>query len=213
MGVSVSCQGCSVGKGGFSQSPGMDRNFLPFPDSSFSHLPVFPPSVIIEKAAGDAEAVAFDGRTYLEYHNAVTKRYLGCCAEPSPKPGIRAHSRRKSRDPGAPNRGRLFPVLPSKAALLAERFPPKFPAPGLAVVLLPGGNSWLSPAWFGNGMEPDPLCPGLEMPRGWSCQQDGTSLPWDTCDCPNLCSSPVLGRTLRCPWLCWSLGIPSGNAA
>ncbi|NXI04242.1 AGRIN protein, partial [Pachycephala philippinensis] len=29
--------------------------------------------VIIEKAAGDAEAVAFDGRTYLEYHNAVTK--------------------------------------------------------------------------------------------------------------------------------------------
>ncbi|XP_039940398.1 agrin [Hirundo rustica] len=32
--------------------------------------------VIIEKAAGDAEAVAFDGRTYLEYHNAVTKSRL-----------------------------------------------------------------------------------------------------------------------------------------
>uniref|UniRef100_A0A8C8SKM8 Agrin n=1 Tax=Pelusios castaneus TaxID=367368 RepID=A0A8C8SKM8_9SAUR len=29
--------------------------------------------VIIEKAAGDSEAVAFDGRTYMEYHNAVTK--------------------------------------------------------------------------------------------------------------------------------------------
>ncbi|XP_065277420.1 agrin [Emys orbicularis] len=29
--------------------------------------------VIIEKAAGDSEAIAFDGRTYLEYHNAVTK--------------------------------------------------------------------------------------------------------------------------------------------
>ncbi|XP_008934634.1 PREDICTED: agrin-like, partial [Merops nubicus] len=29
--------------------------------------------VIIEKAAGDAEAIAFDGRTYMEYHNAVTK--------------------------------------------------------------------------------------------------------------------------------------------
>ncbi|TRZ07641.1 hypothetical protein HGM15179_019466, partial [Zosterops borbonicus] len=38
--------------------------------------------VIIEKAAGDAEAVAFDGQTYLEYHNAVTKRY------PSPRTGI-----------------------------------------------------------------------------------------------------------------------------
>ncbi|NXU35218.1 AGRIN protein, partial [Drymodes brunneopygia] len=29
--------------------------------------------VIIEKAAGDAEAVAFDGRTYLEFHNGITK--------------------------------------------------------------------------------------------------------------------------------------------
>ncbi|NXL15067.1 AGRIN protein, partial [Setophaga kirtlandii] len=29
--------------------------------------------VIIEKAAGDAEAVAFDGHTYLEYHNSITK--------------------------------------------------------------------------------------------------------------------------------------------
>ncbi|KAJ7306392.1 hypothetical protein JRQ81_009738 [Phrynocephalus forsythii] len=29
--------------------------------------------VIIEKAAGDSEAVAFNGRTYVEYHNAVTK--------------------------------------------------------------------------------------------------------------------------------------------
>uniref|UniRef100_A0A452IZZ2 Agrin n=1 Tax=Gopherus agassizii TaxID=38772 RepID=A0A452IZZ2_9SAUR len=26
-----------------------------------------------EKAAGDSEAIAFDGRTYMEYHNAVTK--------------------------------------------------------------------------------------------------------------------------------------------
>nr|XP_009940178.1 PREDICTED: agrin [Opisthocomus hoazin] len=32
--------------------------------------------VIIEKAAGDAEAIAFDGRTYMEYHNAVTKSHL-----------------------------------------------------------------------------------------------------------------------------------------
>lgn len=40
------------------------------PDSSS----FFPPPVIIEKAAGDAEAIAFDGRTYMEYHNAVTKR-------------------------------------------------------------------------------------------------------------------------------------------
>ncbi|XP_064586830.1 agrin isoform X4 [Zonotrichia leucophrys gambelii] len=32
--------------------------------------------VIIEKAAGDAEAVAFDGRTYLEYHNSITKSHL-----------------------------------------------------------------------------------------------------------------------------------------
>ncbi|KAL7978676.1 hypothetical protein Chor_010719 [Crotalus horridus] len=29
--------------------------------------------VLTEKAAGDSEAVAFDGRTYIEYHNAVTK--------------------------------------------------------------------------------------------------------------------------------------------
>uniref|UniRef100_A0A8D0BR09 Agrin n=1 Tax=Salvator merianae TaxID=96440 RepID=A0A8D0BR09_SALMN len=29
--------------------------------------------VITEKAAGDSEAIAFDGRTYIEYHNAVTK--------------------------------------------------------------------------------------------------------------------------------------------
>ncbi|NWV29599.1 AGRIN protein, partial [Origma solitaria] len=34
--------------------------------------------VIIEKAAGDAEAVAFDGRTYLEYHNAVTRSVQPC---------------------------------------------------------------------------------------------------------------------------------------
>uniref|UniRef100_A0A8B9SYN4 Agrin n=1 Tax=Anas platyrhynchos TaxID=8839 RepID=A0A8B9SYN4_ANAPL len=32
--------------------------------------------VIIEKAAGDAEAIAFDGRTYMEYHNAVTRSHL-----------------------------------------------------------------------------------------------------------------------------------------
>ncbi|XP_061458105.1 agrin isoform X2 [Rhineura floridana] len=29
--------------------------------------------VIVEKAAGDSEAIAFDGRTYIEYHNAVTQ--------------------------------------------------------------------------------------------------------------------------------------------
>uniref|UniRef100_A0A8C5SY80 Agrin n=1 Tax=Laticauda laticaudata TaxID=8630 RepID=A0A8C5SY80_LATLA len=29
--------------------------------------------VLIEKAAGDSDAIAFDGRTYIEYHNAVTK--------------------------------------------------------------------------------------------------------------------------------------------
>ncbi|XP_069466169.1 agrin isoform X1 [Ambystoma mexicanum] len=29
--------------------------------------------VIIEKSAGDSEAIAFEGRTYMEYHNAVTK--------------------------------------------------------------------------------------------------------------------------------------------
>ncbi|XP_029434147.1 LOW QUALITY PROTEIN: agrin [Rhinatrema bivittatum] len=28
---------------------------------------------IIEKSAGDSEAIAFDGKTYMEYHNAVTK--------------------------------------------------------------------------------------------------------------------------------------------
>ncbi|XP_050838696.1 agrin [Serinus canaria] len=32
--------------------------------------------VIIEKAAGDTEAVAFDGRTYLEFHSGVTKSHL-----------------------------------------------------------------------------------------------------------------------------------------
>uniref|UniRef100_A0A8D2KTG3 Agrin n=1 Tax=Varanus komodoensis TaxID=61221 RepID=A0A8D2KTG3_VARKO len=32
--------------------------------------------VIIEKAAGDSEAIAFNGRTYIEYHNAVTKSQL-----------------------------------------------------------------------------------------------------------------------------------------
>nr|XP_014340062.1 PREDICTED: agrin [Latimeria chalumnae] len=29
--------------------------------------------VIIEKSAGDLEAIAFDGRTFIEYHNAVTR--------------------------------------------------------------------------------------------------------------------------------------------
>lgn len=35
-----------------------------------------PPSVtaIYEKSAGETEAIAFDGRTFIEYHNAVTKR-------------------------------------------------------------------------------------------------------------------------------------------
>ncbi|NWZ86949.1 AGRIN protein, partial [Poecile atricapillus] len=60
-------------EGGFSPSPRRARNSLTFPGSSFSHVPAFPPSVIIEKAAGDAEAVAFDGQTFLEYHNAITK--------------------------------------------------------------------------------------------------------------------------------------------
>uniref|UniRef100_A0A8C5SXB1 Agrin n=1 Tax=Laticauda laticaudata TaxID=8630 RepID=A0A8C5SXB1_LATLA len=32
--------------------------------------------VLIEKAAGDSDAIAFDGRTYIEYHNAVTKSGL-----------------------------------------------------------------------------------------------------------------------------------------
>ncbi|KAJ6658757.1 hypothetical protein lerEdw1_019678, partial [Lerista edwardsae] len=32
--------------------------------------------VITEKAAGDTEAIAFDGRTFIEYHNAVTKSQL-----------------------------------------------------------------------------------------------------------------------------------------
>ncbi|XP_010003562.1 PREDICTED: agrin [Chaetura pelagica] len=43
--------------------------------------------VIIEKAAGDAEAIAFDGRTYMEYHNAVTKspEALDYPVEPSEK--------------------------------------------------------------------------------------------------------------------------------
>ncbi|XP_036388152.1 agrin-like isoform X3 [Megalops cyprinoides] len=30
-------------------------------------------SAIIEKSAGEAESIAFDGRTFIEYHNAVTK--------------------------------------------------------------------------------------------------------------------------------------------
>uniref|UniRef100_A0AAQ4NYE8 Agrin n=1 Tax=Gasterosteus aculeatus aculeatus TaxID=481459 RepID=A0AAQ4NYE8_GASAC len=31
---------------------------------------------VYEKAAGEAEAIAFDGRTFIEYHNAVTKSQL-----------------------------------------------------------------------------------------------------------------------------------------
>ncbi|NXO75657.1 AGRIN protein, partial [Sitta europaea] len=52
-----------------------------------SHLPTVFPSVIVEKAAGDAEAVAFDGHTYLEYHNAVTRsaEVLDSPSEPSEK--------------------------------------------------------------------------------------------------------------------------------
>ncbi|XP_066547264.1 agrin isoform X2 [Amia ocellicauda] len=30
-------------------------------------------NAIVEKSAGETEAIAFDGRTYIEYHNAVTK--------------------------------------------------------------------------------------------------------------------------------------------
>ncbi|MBN3322022.1 AGRIN protein, partial [Atractosteus spatula] len=33
-------------------------------------------NAIIEKSAGEVEAIAFDGRTFLEYHNAVTKSQL-----------------------------------------------------------------------------------------------------------------------------------------
>lgn len=31
-------------------------------------------AAIYEKSAGETEAIAFDGRTFIEYHNAVTKR-------------------------------------------------------------------------------------------------------------------------------------------
>lgn len=31
-------------------------------------------SGLIEKSAGDLDALAFDGRTYIEYLNAVTER-------------------------------------------------------------------------------------------------------------------------------------------
>ena len=43
--------------------------------SSSKQFP-FPPSftAIYEKSAGETEAIAFDGRTFIEYHNAVTKR-------------------------------------------------------------------------------------------------------------------------------------------
>ncbi|XP_030918401.1 agrin, partial [Geospiza fortis] len=50
------------------------RNSLPFLAVLFP-CPCLSP-VIIEKAAGDTEAVAFDGRTYLEYHNSITKSHL-----------------------------------------------------------------------------------------------------------------------------------------
>ncbi|KAM8862490.1 agrin isoform 9-T9 [Spinachia spinachia] len=33
-------------------------------------------NAVYEKAAGEAEAIAFDGRTFIEYHNAVTKSQL-----------------------------------------------------------------------------------------------------------------------------------------
>lgn len=106
----------------------------------------------------------------------------------------------------------------------SRSFPPKLPC--WQSVFPPNSQlqAWL---WFCCLEETPGLAqPGLGMGwsrilrvPGWKCHgdgaasRDGTSLPWDTCDCPNLCSSPVLGRTLRCPWLCWSLGIPSGNAA
>ncbi|ETE60825.1 Agrin, partial [Ophiophagus hannah] len=45
----------------------------------FSGFASFPP-VLTEKAAGDSDAIAFDGRTYIEYHNAVTKRPDGFSA-------------------------------------------------------------------------------------------------------------------------------------
>lgn len=31
-------------------------------------------TAIYEKSAGETEAIAFDGQTFIEYHNAVTKR-------------------------------------------------------------------------------------------------------------------------------------------
>ncbi|XP_016158929.1 PREDICTED: agrin-like [Ficedula albicollis] len=57
----------------------MPSGDCPSPRSSLHALRLlvllFPP-VIIEKAAGEAEAVAFDGRTFLEFHNSVTKSHL-----------------------------------------------------------------------------------------------------------------------------------------
>ncbi|KAG7472748.1 hypothetical protein MATL_G00112170 [Megalops atlanticus] len=43
--------------------------------SVFPHHPCTrsPPTAIIEKSAGETESIAFDGRTFIEYHNAVTK--------------------------------------------------------------------------------------------------------------------------------------------
>ncbi|XP_014741246.1 PREDICTED: agrin [Sturnus vulgaris] len=55
------------------------RDVSPFRGHPCSHRPGpchHGGSLIIEKAAGDAEAVAFDGHTYLEYHNGVTKSHL-----------------------------------------------------------------------------------------------------------------------------------------
>lgn len=40
----------------------------------FVFLLVLSLAAIFEKSAGETESIAFDGRTFIEYHNAVTKR-------------------------------------------------------------------------------------------------------------------------------------------
>lgn len=51
-------------------------NWSVWSNSEWSPPHPTPPSftAIYEKSAGETEAIAFDGRTFIEYHNAVTKR-------------------------------------------------------------------------------------------------------------------------------------------
>uniref|UniRef100_A0A8C3UFV7 Agrin n=1 Tax=Catharus ustulatus TaxID=91951 RepID=A0A8C3UFV7_CATUS len=79
--------------------------------------------VIIEKAAGDAEAVAFDGRTFLEFHNSITKRYQG----------------RAAPDPEALD----FPSEPSEKALQSNHFELSIKTEATQGLLL----------WSGKGLE------------------------------------------------------------